>query len=115
MLTEAANAPTLAAAATTLCVVLAQTAHTLVKGRKSSSTLHSIETKLDDFTREQRVTNEALRVHITEVDHVVRGVDGENGQRSKINRLEQRVDTIERGRPSAAIEVGAYAPPGGRR
>jgi hypothetical protein len=125
MLTETANAPTLAAAAATFLVVTAQSIHTWLRVRSErreksfgSITLRNIEanvgnltTQVEAFTREQRITNESLRVHITEVDHIVRGVDGENGQRSKITRLERRVDALERA-PQTGAQVGSYAPPG---
>lgn len=104
MLTEAANAPTLAAAAATFLVVSAQAIHVAIKGRKetrehraSSSTIQSIKTTIEDFVEEQRRTNEQFDKRITETDHIVRGVDGENGQRSKLTALELRVRSIEDG------------------
>jgi hypothetical protein len=119
--------PSLAASASTLCVVLGAAVRTAMKEhrakqnppesptlRRIDAKLDTLEAKFDDFTREQRITNVNLHEHIVEVDHIVRGVDGENGQRSKLTALTHRVDTLER-RPLAAADVGTYAPPGGRR
>lgn len=112
--------------AATFLVVITQAIRAEIKGRRGkrenagqTAHLSRIETTLTTFTEEQRVTNELLAKQITEVDHIVRGVDGENGQRSKITILQRDMDTLrDRGlfatppeRPRLdARDVGSYSP-----
>lgn len=92
-------------AAATFLVVIAQAIRAEIKGRRGkrenagqTAHLNRIENTLTDFTAEQRATNELLATQITAVDHIVRGVDGENGIRGDTRKLKGDMETLrERG------------------
>ena len=72
--------------------------------------------KLDTYQRTTRRTLRRIDRRLTNVEHIQIGVDGRNGQRSKLEELTKRVDEIE-GRDRERLERkaeqrGVAAPPG---
>lgn len=92
--------PAFYAALSAALVSIAQAIASHIKGRNGKrdnrSQLTRIETTLTEFTGEQRATNELLAKQITEVDHIVRGVEKTNGMRRDVRELIDEMDELKR-------------------
>lgn len=69
-----------------------------------------ISAQLEEYQEETRSAYLTLKDQVTQVDHIVRGPDKNNGLRQNVQDIQREIDRI-RHRLEGGLSVGDYSPP----